>query len=173
MTTAVPADPGTTKSGANPTKGSAASEMKGSGMTNIVIGSRPGDKPSIHGRTLAQLPLAERLRWLTAISAGKANLLSLTLAQLPRAFDANPAELREARRVAGHIVKSQHRKYAAPIPAPTSEPANVDLADALRRIGASGFLKIAEMIKRDELARAAAAAKANGAALNGGVPHHT
>jgi hypothetical protein len=98
---------------------------------------------------------------------------SLTLVQLPRAFEASPAELREARRVAGHIIKSRHRKSAAPIPAPASEPANVNLVDALRRIGAGGFLKIAEMIKRDELARAAAAAKANSAALNGGgMPHH-
>ena len=140
---------------------------------NILIGSRPGDKPGIHGQALAQLPLPERLRWLAAISAGEANLLSLTLVQLPQAFGARPAELREARRAAGRIVKSRHRKYAAPIPAPASEPANVDLAAALRRIGPDGLLELAEMMKRDGLARAAVAAK-NGAALNGGsgMPHH-
>jgi hypothetical protein len=142
-------------------------------MATILLGGLPGGKPGIHGRALAQLPLAVRLRWLAAISAGKANLLSLTRTQLPRAFEASPAELREARRAAGHIIKSRHRKSAAPGPAPASEPDNVNLAAALRRIGSGGFLKISEMIKRDELARAAAAAKANSAALNGGgVPHH-
>ena len=141
-------------------------------MTNISIGNGKPGKPAIHGSVLASLPLTERLCWLAAITAGEATLLSLNLAQLPRTFDVSPAALREARRAAGVTIKP--RRYKLTVSAPTPVPAPiVDVIETVRKIGPDGFLKLAEMMERDGLARAAAAARANGAALNGGgMPHH-
>jgi hypothetical protein len=136
---------------------------------HILIGNSKPGRPAIHGSVLDALPLAEKLAWLVAIAAGQANLLSLNLAQLPRAFEFTPADLREARRAAGQTIKSRRRQPAAPTPAPfpVSTPI-VDVVETLRKIGSGGFLKIAEMIERDEIVRAAAAAKTNG----GGAPAH-
>ena len=142
-------------------------------MTNILIGNGKPGKPAIHGSALASLPLAEQLRWLAAIAAGKATLLSLNLAQLPRAFKVGPTALREARRAAGVTIKPRRHKPTVSAPTPVPAPI-VDVIETFRKIGPDGFLKLAEMMERDGLARAAAAAKANGAALNGGgMPHHT
>jgi hypothetical protein len=142
-------------------------------MTNIFLtNSKPG-KPAIHGSALASLPLTERLRWLAAIATGEATLLSLTLAQLPHAFNVSPTALREARRAGGVTIKP--RRHKPTVSAATAGPGPiVDVIETFRKIGPDGFLKLAEMMERDGLARAAAAAKANGAALNGGgMPHHT
>ena len=143
-------------------------------MSHILVGNGKPGNPKIHGSVLAALPLAEKLAWLAAITAGEANLLSLNLAQLPRAFEVRPTDLREARRAVKQTIKSWRPKPAEPIPAPSlvSTPI-VDVVETMRKIGSDGFLKLAAIAERDEIARAAAAAKSNGAALAGGVPHHT
>jgi hypothetical protein len=139
---------------------------------HVLIGNGKPGRPAIHGSALAALPLAAKLAWLAAIATGEANLLSLTLAQLPRAFEISPMALREARRAAGQTIKSRRHKPAAPAPTPSPESAPiVDVVETLRKIGPEGFLKLAEMAERDEIARVAAAAKAN-SALNGGAPAH-
>ena len=137
---------------------------------HVLVGNGKPSRPAIHGSALAALPLAAKLAWLAAIATGEANLLSLTLAQLPRAFEISPMALREARRAAGQTIKSRRHKPAAPAPTPSPESAPiVDVVETLRKIGPEGFLKLAEMA--DEITRVAAAAKAN-SALNGGAPAH-
>jgi hypothetical protein len=137
---------------------------------HVLLGNNKPGKPAIHGSVLATLPLTEKLAWLAAIATGEANLLSLILAQLPRAFEVSPTALREARRAAGQTIKSRRHKPAAPAPTPSPESAPiVDVVETLRKIGPEGFLKLAEMA--DEITRVAAAAKAN-SALNGGAPAH-
>jgi hypothetical protein len=140
---------------------------------HVLVGNGKPSRPAIHGSALAALPLAEKLAWLAAITAGEATLLSLNLEQLPRAFEVSPTTLREARRAAGQTIKSRWHKLAAPAPALSrmSIPI-VDVVETLRKIGPEGFLKLAEMAERDEIARATAAAKANGA-LDGGALAHT
>jgi hypothetical protein len=140
---------------------------------NILVGNAKPGKPAIHGSVLGALPYAKQLAWLVAIIAGEATLLSVNLTQLPRAFGVHPTDLREARRAAGQIIKSQQHMPAKPTPVPPPvSTSNVDVVEALRKIGSDGFLKLAAMAERDEIARAIAAAKANGA-LNGGAPAHT
>jgi hypothetical protein len=144
-------------------------------MSHILVGNCKPGEPSIHGSALTALPLAEKLTWLVAITAGAANLLSLNLAQLPQAFGVSSTNLREARRAAGQIIKSRPHKPAAPAPAPSPvSTAIVDVIETFRKIGPDGFLQLAVMMERDGLVRAAATAKANGngAALNGGAPHY-
>jgi len=141
-------------------------------MSNVLIGNGKPGKPAIHGSMLALLPLAERLRWLAAITVGEATLLSLTLAQLPQAFKVSPTALREARRAAGVTIKPRRCKPTVPAPTPVLAPI-ADVVETLRKLGPDGLLKLAELMERDALARAAAAAKTNDAALNGsGMPHH-
>ena len=143
-------------------------------MSHILVGNDKPGKPAIHGSALALLPLAEKLAWLAEIAADRVTLLSLNLTQLPIAFGVNPTDLREVRRAAGVTIKPRRQKPTVPAPTPVPAPI-VDVIETFRKIGPDGFLKLAEMMERDELARAAAAAKANGAALNGGggMPHHT
>jgi hypothetical protein len=140
-------------------------------MSHILVGNGKPGKPAIHGSVLTSLPLAEKLTWLVAITAGEA----LNLAQLPQAFGVSPTNLRKARRAAGQIIKYKQRKPATPAPAPSPLSSGIDdVIETFRKIGPDGFLQLAEMMERHGLARAAATAKANGngAALNGGAPHY-
>jgi hypothetical protein len=134
--------------------------------------------PQIRGVTFAHLSPALQMVVLALIAASRVKFIDPTMEQLAAIGGVSVNKLREKRRQVGAPIRSKRasvRKADAAQPShPAPEPANIDIIDALRRIGSSGFLKIAEMIERDELARAAAAAKTdgNGAALNGGAPHY-
>jgi hypothetical protein len=125
-------------------------------------------KPQIRGVTFGHLSPDAQLTALVRIAAGQLELVEPTLQQLAGVGGISVQKLLGLRHKAGAPIRAKRSSVKAD---PASESANVDIIDALRRIGSSGLLKIAKTIKRDELARAAATAKTNGA-FNGGAPHY-
>src|SRR5262245_34524900 len=124
----------------------------------------------IAGSWLAKQLPARQLVALVAVAAKQATLGRLTHKQLAALAGLSVSQFRDARRQHGAPIRPK-RAATRQAPRPARETANVDIIDALWRIGSGGFLKIAEMVARDELARAAAASRANG---NGAAvtPHH-
>jgi hypothetical protein len=131
-------------------------------------------KPRIRGVTFGRLDPNAQLAALVKIAAGRLELVEPTSQQLAGIGGISVQKLLGLRHKAGAPIRPKRASVRKADPTPAPEPANVDIIDALRRIGSSGFLKIAEMVERDEIARAAAATKANsnGAALNGGASHY-
>jgi hypothetical protein len=129
-------------------------------------------KPQIRGITFGHLGPDAQLAALVKIAAGRLELVEPTLQQLAAIGGLSVQKLLALRHKAGAPIRPKRPSAHKADPAPETEPANVDIIDALRRIGSGGLLKIAETIERDELARASvAAAKANGA-FNGGASHY-
>jgi hypothetical protein len=127
----------------------------------------------IRGLTLAHLPPDQQLAALVAIAAGQVKLIDPTMVQLAAIGGMSATELLEMRRQVGAPIRAKRPSARKADPTPAPEPANVDIVCALRRLGTEGLLKLAEMVERDELARAAATVKTNGnrAVLNGGARH--
>jgi hypothetical protein len=126
----------------------------------------------IRGVTLAHLPSNLLLPALAAIAAGRVKFVDPTMQQLAAIGGVSVHKLLEVRHQVGAPIRPKRTRKADPMPAP--EPTSVDVVGALRRLGTEGLLKLAEMVERDEIARAATAARSNGhgAALNGGAPHY-
>lgn len=127
----------------------------------------------VTGGWLAKQTPERQLTALVAVAADQAAIDRLTLKQLALLAGRSENQFREARRRHGAPIRP--KRPSARKTDPARAPANVDIIGVLRQLGTNGLLKLAELVERDEIARAAAAAKTNGngAALNGGAVHHT
>jgi hypothetical protein len=111
-----------------------------------------------------------RLAALVSIAAHQ-----VTNQQLAALAGLSVGQFRGARRQRGAPIRPKRPSARKADPVPTLAPANVDIVNALRQLGTSGLLQLAELVERDEIARSVVAAKTNGngAARNGGAVHHT
>jgi hypothetical protein len=128
--------------------------------------------PVITDNWLAKQPPERKVDALVAVAAGQAEFACPNMSHLATMAGMKDNKFREARRERGAPIRAKKRSSSQKAAAvqPASKFTKDDIRDLLRLIGSDGLVKVAETIKRIELAErahAAVATKANGAALNG------